>query len=73
MTNLKVFYGVFNYEDPPDWEYYKMGLINFVICIECEINKAKNYTFTTLAKRPLGDQGWFNYTLIFRLIFFSLR
>ena len=23
---------------------------NFVLCIECEINKAKDYTFTLLAK-----------------------
>ena len=27
-----------------------MGL-NFVICIQCEINKGKDYTFTLLAKQ----------------------
>ena len=27
----------------------KKGL-NFVLCIQCEINKAKNYSFTLLAK-----------------------
>ena len=33
----------------PDWEYYKMR-VKFVICIQHEINKAKDYTFTLLAK-----------------------
>ena len=40
---------------PPDWEYYKNRL-NFVKCIQCEINKAKDYTFTFLAKKAYFDQ-----------------
>ena len=37
------------YYYPPDWEYYK-NLFDSVIIIYCEINKAKDYTFTLLAK-----------------------
>ena len=33
-----------------------MGL-NFVICVQCEISKAKDYTITLLAKYGLDDQG----------------
>ena len=31
-----------------------MGL-NVIICIKCEINKAKDYTFTLLAKQPFNN------------------
>ena len=34
-----------------------MGL-NFVICIKCEMNKAKDYTFTLLAKVDLDEYLW---------------
>ena len=34
---------------PHDWEYYKKRL-NCVNWIQCEVNKAKDYTLTLLAK-----------------------
>ena len=45
---------------PPDWEYYKKTL-NFVKCIECEINKAKDYTSNLLVKQ-----------VFFKIVFLSI-
>ena len=38
--------------------------LNFVKCIKCEINKAKDYTFTLLAKAaPKAGVGYKYFTL----------
>ena len=39
--------------------------LNFVIWIECEINKANDYTFTLLAKTSVNWFGWISLRYIF--------
>ena len=40
------------YSYPPDQEYHKKRF-NSVMIIQCETNKAKDYTFTLIAKQGL--------------------
>ena len=49
---------------PPDQEHYK-NLFDSVKIIQCEINKAKDYSFTLLAKRIIRSlQGKYDYITV---------
>ena len=52
------------YSYPPDQEYYK-ETFNSVMIIWCEINKAKDYTFTLLAKLPNAQETQLNKKCFF--------